>query len=156
MPKVTVDGVVYDSQTEAGFAQELIDKGIDFKFHPETVTLLTLAPAIMRNAIPSKSNSITYTPDFEFEYEGMSIVVETKGLARADNLLQFKMAHNYYTAQGKLYVVVGRFGTVRDGTRDYYLYSKKNILRRRLNTKNFFEDLYDWAVEREESNGKGN
>ena len=88
--KTTVNGIVFDSKTEADYYSDLIvrqDLGYitDLDVQPE---FEIMKPFQLRKR---KIRGMKYTPDFYYKEGDQEHIVEVKGFARADYLMRRKL-----------------------------------------------------------------
>lgn len=123
----------YRSKDEEIFANKLNSKNIKFEYEPTKYVLVKGFPTAYQNY-----RDITYTPDFEFEYQGRKIIIEVKGYMQRDDSLKVKLASLYFEKRNIEYYVIRLQGSIKLGTKNFYFYNDPTILKKK-NKKTFWE-----------------
>ena len=118
--KMTYAGIKFKSQLEVMTYKTLVEEGFSPQYEPTTYVIWTgfipTIPFLTKNTLKRKDRryeviststvrvrkpltSITYTPDFYFEYEGKKIIVESKGIPNDVFPYKFKMFRKYLEEQ---------------------------------------------------------
>lgn len=137
----TLDGINFKSRLEAMIYRVLKENGFDPKYEPWKFTIWEgykpKVPFYDRNSRTgllklnqTKIIDITYTPDFCFDYNGLFVIIEAKGLENDRFPMKKKMFRKYLETWGKPVVY-------------FELYSKKQLLQAIEIIKNYEQDRTD-------------
>ena len=117
---MTYAGIKFKSQLEVMTYKTLVEEGFNPQYEPTTYIIWTgfvpTIPFFTKNTLKRKDRryeviststvrvyksltSITYTPDFYFEYGGKKIIVESKGIPNDVFPYKFKMFRKYLEEQ---------------------------------------------------------
>ena len=118
--KMTYNGIKFKSQLEVMTYKTLVEEGFSPQYEPITYVIWTgfvpTIPFFTKNTLKRKDRryevispstvivhkpitSITYTPDFYFEYMGKKVIVESKGIPNDVFPYKFKMFRKYLEEQ---------------------------------------------------------
>ena len=123
----TVDGINFKSRLEAIIYKILKEKGFDPKYEPFKFTIWEgyrpTVPFYDRNSNTGllrcnkkKLISITYTPDFCFEYKNLFVIIEAKGMENDVFPIKKKLFRKYLESWKRPVVY-------------FEIYSKKQLLQ---------------------------
>lgn len=112
------DNIVFESTLELNAYLYLKKQGLKPLYEPRTYTLVEgFKPSVLyyegdKKDVKLKSRqvaSIKYTPDFEFDYHGIHVVIEMKGWENDAFPIRFKLFRRFVESQKQQYIIAKIF-----------------------------------------------